>query len=63
MAYLDQQEKANVGCVEELKCDVARPVSGVPFPLADKRYTLCNVAHDGWSKFDGLAEISVSVSV
>ena len=49
-------------CMEVLKCDVARPISGVPFPLADKRYTICNVANDGRLDFDRLAEINVSVA-
>ena len=26
----------------------------VLFPLADKGYTLCNVANDGWLNIDGL---------
>ena len=55
MEYLNQKEKANVRCVEVLECDVARPIPGVPFSLADKRYTICNVADDGWLNFDGLA--------
>ena len=38
-----------------LERDVARPIPGVPFPLADKCYTHCNVANDGWLDFDGLA--------
>ena len=54
MEYLDQKEKANMRCTEVLKCDVACPIPGVPFPLADKRYTLCNVTNDGWLYLDGL---------
>ena len=42
-------------CMEVLKCDVARPIPGIPFPLTDERYTHCNVANDGWLNFDGLA--------
>ena len=42
-------------CMEVLKCDVARPIPSIPFSLADKCYTYCNVANDRWSYFDGLA--------
>jgi hypothetical protein len=40
--------------MEAHECDVARPIRLVPFPLADKGNTLCNVAKDGWPDFDGL---------
>ena len=40
--------------MEALKCDVARPICLVLFPLADMGYTLCNVANDGWLTPDGL---------
>ena len=36
------------------ECDVTGLIALVPFPFADKRYTLCNVANDGWLTFDGL---------
>jgi hypothetical protein len=55
MKYLDQQEKANMRCTEVLKCDIAGPIPSVLFPLADKCYTLCNVANDGRLDVDGLA--------
>ena len=37
-----------------LECDVARPICVVLFPVADKGYTLCNVANNGWLYVDGL---------
>ena len=40
--------------MEALECDIARPICLELFPLANKRYTLCNVADDGWLDFDGL---------
>ena len=40
--------------MEALACDVARPIRSVLFPVADKGYTLGNVASDGWLNFDGL---------
>ena len=40
--------------MEALECDVARPIGLVLFPLADVRYTLCDIANDGRLDFDGL---------
>ena len=40
--------------MEAFECDVAGPIALVPFPIADKRYTLCDVANDGWLDFNGL---------
>ena len=40
--------------MEAFECDVAGPIAVVPFPVADKRYTLCDVAHDGRLNIDGL---------
>jgi hypothetical protein len=40
--------------MEASECDVAGPISLVPFPVADERYTLCDVANDGRLDFDGL---------
>ena len=54
MEYLDQKEKADVRCMKVLECDVARPIPGLPLPLADKRYTHCNVGDDGWPNLNGL---------
>ena len=39
-----------------LERDVARSIRLVLFSVADKRYTLCNVADDGWLNVDGLDE-------
>ena len=37
-----------------LERDVARPICLVLFSVADKCYTLCNLANDGWLDADGL---------
>jgi len=41
--------------MEVLECDVAGSIYLVTFPIADKRYTLCNVTNDGWPDFEGLS--------
>jgi hypothetical protein len=48
--------------MEVLERDVARSIPGILFPLADKRYALCNVANRGRLGFNGLAYFGVSVS-
>ena len=40
--------------MEALECDIARPICLELFPIADKGYTLCNVANDGRLNFDRL---------
>ena len=40
--------------MEAFECDVTGPIALVPFPVADKRYTLCDIANDGRLNFDGL---------
>ena len=40
--------------MEALECDVARSIRLVLFSVTDKRYTLCDVANDGWLDFDRL---------
>jgi hypothetical protein len=40
--------------MQVLERDVARSIPGMLFPFANKRYTLCNVAKDGWLDFDRL---------
>ena len=40
--------------MEVFECDIAGPIALVPFPTADKCYTLCNVANYGRLNFDGL---------
>ena len=52
--HLYQKEKCNVSRMEALKCDVARPICLVLFPLSSKGHTLCDVANNGWFDFDGL---------
>ena len=43
--------------MEALECDVARPICLVLSPIADKGYTLRNVANDGRLNFDRLEVI------
>ena len=49
--------------MEAFECDVAGAIAIVPFPLADKRYTLCDVANDGRLDFEGLLCKLTSASV
>ena len=51
---LDQKEKSNMRRMEAFKCDITGPIASVSFPVADKRYTLCDVANDGRLDFDAL---------
>ena len=39
-------------CVEALERDITRPICFVPFAIANECYTLCDIANDGWLKFD-----------
>jgi hypothetical protein len=40
--------------MEALECDVARQICLALFPVANKGYTLCDVANDRWLDCDGL---------
>ena len=52
--HLDEKEKTNVNRMSVFERDVASTICCEPLPLADQRYTLCNVAHDGRLNRDGL---------
>ena len=41
-------------CVETLERNITRPICFVPFAIANECYTLCDIANDGWLKFDRL---------
>ena len=51
---LDQEEEADVTRIRVFECDAARPICLVLVALADKCYTFCHMADDGWLNFDGL---------